>query len=146
MKKLEFRIDIAASKQKVWDTMLNPETYKKWVSASWPGSYYEGTWKQGEDIKFLSPGHGGTLATLVEHKPYEHLLAKHIAIIDSAGKEDRKGDDAKGWIGTTEAYRFTEKNGQTELKVEINTSPDWEKMFTDGWPNALAKLKEISEG
>jgi uncharacterized protein YndB with AHSA1/START domain len=145
MKKLEFKIDIAASKQKVWAVMFNPKTYKEWVNASWPGAYYEGGWKQGENLKFMSPGQGGTMATLVEHRPYEFILAKHIAVIDSNSKEDRDSEVAKDWIGTTEAYSFAEKNGKTKLKVEINTNPEWEKMFTDGWPNALAKLKEVCE-
>lgn len=145
MKKLEFKIDIAASKQKVWDVMFNPKTYKEWVNAGWAGAYYEGDWKQGENLKFLSPGQGGTMATLVEHRPYEFILANHIAVIDSNGKEDYNSEVAKGWIGTTEAYSFAEKNGKTKLKVEINTNPEWEKMFADGWPNALAKLKEICE-
>lgn len=145
MKKLEFKIDIAASRQKVWETMLNPETYKKWVSVSWPGSSYEGNWKQGENVRFVSPGQGGTMANIVELRPYEYILANHIAVINSDGTEDRDSDVAKGWIGTTESYTFTEKNGNTELKVQINTYPDWEKMFKDGWPNALAKLKEITE-
>jgi len=144
MKKLESKIDIPASKQKVWDTMLNPDTYKEWVNAAWPGSYYEGTWKQGENIKFISPGHGGTLATLVECRPYEFVFAKHIAVIKADGTEDRDSDQAKSWIGTTEAYTFTESNGKTELKTEMNTDPEWEKML-DGWPKALAKLKEICE-
>ena len=145
MKKLEFKIEIAADKQKVWDTMLNPKTYKEWVSVSWPGSIYEGNWKQGENLRFLSPGQGGTMATVVELRPAEYLLARHIAVINSDGTEDRDSDIAKGWIGTTESYTFTETNGKTKLRVEINTPPDWEKMFTDGWPNALKKLKEISE-
>ena len=85
------------------------------------------------------------MATIIELRPYEYILAKHIAVIDAGGKEDRNSDLAKGWIGTTESYTFTEKNGKTELKIEINTYPDWEKMFKDGWPNALKKLKEISE-
>jgi len=145
MKKLESKIEIAASKQKVWDTMFNPETYKEWVNVSWPGSYYEGNWKQGENLRFISPGQGGTLATLVECRPYEFILAKHIAVINADGTEDRDSEIAKGWIGTTESYTFTENNGKTELKTEMNTSPEWEKMFTDGWPKALAKLKEICE-
>jgi uncharacterized protein YndB with AHSA1/START domain len=145
MKKLEFKIDIAASRQKVWDTMLSPETYKEWINTSWPGSYYKGNWKQGENIRFLSPGHGGTMATFLECKPHDFILAKHVAVINSDGTEDRDSDIAKGWIGTTESYSFTEKNGKTELKIEISTKPDWEKMFTDGWPKALAKLKQISE-
>ena len=42
-------------------------------------------------------------------------------------------------------YTFTEKNGKTEVKVVMNTSPEWESMFNDGWPDALKKLKEICE-
>jgi uncharacterized protein YndB with AHSA1/START domain len=145
MKKLAFKTEIAASRKKVWDTMLNPESYKKWVDTTWPGSYYEGEWKQGADIKFLSPGMGGTMATIVENRPHEFILAKHIAIIDSKGGEDRDSKLAQGWIGSTESYRFTEKNGKTSLEVEVNTSPEWEKMFADDWPKALAKLKETCE-
>jgi hypothetical protein len=145
MKKLEFKIDIDAGKKKVWDTMFNPKTYKQWVNVSWPGAYFDGIWKQGEKMKFLSAGEGGTLTTLAEYRPYEFVLAKHIAVLNGDGSEDRDSDIAKGWIGTTESYTFTESNKKTEVKVVINTGPDWEKMFADGWPNALKKLKEISE-
>ena len=65
--------------------------------------------------------------------------------MQSGGIEDRDSEVAKGWVGITEAYTFKEKNGKTELKVEINTNPQWESMFNDGWPAALDKLKEISE-
>jgi uncharacterized protein YndB with AHSA1/START domain len=145
MKKLEFNITIDADRQKVWDTMFNPATYKEWVSVSWPGSYYQGTWKKGENIRFLSPSQGGTMANLVEYKPYEHVLAKHVAVITPDGSEDRDSDIAKGWIGTTEAYTFTENKGKTTVAVELNTSPAWAEMFSSGWPNALTKLKELSE-
>ena len=145
MKKLESKIDIAASPKKVWDTMLKPDTYKEWVNAAWPGSYYEGNWREGENLRFISPGQGGTLATVVEYRPHEYIKAQHIAVINPDGTEDRDSETARGWIGTTESYSFTEKNGKTELKTEMNTSPEWEKMFADGWPKALAKLKEISE-
>jgi uncharacterized protein YndB with AHSA1/START domain len=145
MKKLEFNITIDADRQKVWETMLNPVTYKEWVNVSWPGSHYQGNWKKGENIRFLSPDQGGTMATLVEHKPYEQILLKHVAVINSNGSEDRDSEIAKGWIGTTEAYTFTENKGKTTVAVEINTNPSWAEMFSSGWPKALAKLKEISE-
>jgi hypothetical protein len=82
---------------------------------------------------------------LQEVKPYDLIKAIHDAVILKDGSEDRESDIAKGWVGITESYYFTEKNGETEVKVEINTSPAWESMFSDGWPAALAKLKEISE-
>ena len=145
MKKLVFTKEINASRQKVWDTMLSPETYKKWTEASWPGSTYIGDWKQGEDIKFVSSSGEGTLAHLDQVKPGQYIHANHVAVLQSGGIEDRDSEVAKGWVGITEAYTFKEKNGKTELKVEINTNPQWESMFNDGWPAALDKLKEISE-
>jgi hypothetical protein len=145
MKKLTFNIKIAADRHKVWDTMFNVETYKEWVKPSWPGAYYKGTWQQGENMKFLSASEGGTMANLVEHKPYEFVLAKHVAVINNDGTEDRSSDIAKGWIGTTESYTFSDSGKGTELTVNINTNPAWESMFADGWPKALAKLKEICE-
>lgn len=71
MKKLEFKTTIAASRQKVWDTMLDPQTYKEWTGVSWPGSYFEGKWAEGENLQFISPDGSGTLAKLAEHRPYE---------------------------------------------------------------------------
>jgi uncharacterized protein YndB with AHSA1/START domain len=147
MKKLEFKTTINAKREKVWQTMLAPETYREWVNVSWPNSRYEGKWATGENIRFIGgeENQGGTLANFVEVRKPEYILAKHIAVINADGTEDRTSETAKGWIGTTEEYTFTEKDGKTELKVVINTSPDWESMFTDGWPNALNKLKEICE-
>ena len=145
MKKLEFKIDINASAKKVWDTFLDPESFKEMISASYPGSYYKGQWKKGENVKFLSDKEGGTLANIVELRPYEYILAKHVAVINADGTEDRTSDQAKGWIGSTEEYNFTERNGKTEVKIIVNTTPEWEKMFSDGWPNSLKKLKQICE-
>jgi len=145
MKKLEFKIDINGSAKKVWETMFNPESFREWISASYPGTYYKGQLKKGENLKFLSADNAGTLAAIVELRPFEYILTKHIAAINSDGTEDRNSEKAKSWIGTTEAYTFTERNGKTEVKVEINADPEWEKMFTDAWPKGLKKLKEITE-
>jgi uncharacterized protein YndB with AHSA1/START domain len=146
MKTQEFKTEINAKRDKVWRTMFDPDTYRQWVNVSWPGSYYDGKWKTGENIRFIGDqNQGGTLANLVEVREPEYVFAKHIAVITGDGKEDRTSEEAKSWIGSTEEYKFTEKNGKTELKVIINTTPQWESMFNDGWPEALKKLKEISE-
>jgi uncharacterized protein YndB with AHSA1/START domain len=145
MKQLIFKTSIAAPKQKVWETMLHPVTYREWVDAAWPGSFFEGVWKEGENIRFVSKNGSGTIATLVEHRPYDYIFARHIAALNPGGIEDRDSDVAKGWIGTTERYTFAEQNGATALTVEVTTAPDWEAMFNNGWPIALAKLKEICE-
>jgi uncharacterized protein YndB with AHSA1/START domain len=145
MERLEYKIMISASAKKVWDTMLQKETYEQWVGKSWPNSSYEGRWAKGENISFAGTDGSGTLAELVEVKPYERVLARHIAILLPGGVEDRSSEMAKGWVGITEEYQFNEQHGKTTLTVVINTRSDWKKMFDDGWPDALQELKKISE-
>lgn len=53
MKKLRFAIKINSPEEKVWKTMLEPESYRKWTEAFTEGSYYEGSWQKGAKIRFL---------------------------------------------------------------------------------------------
>jgi uncharacterized protein YndB with AHSA1/START domain len=146
MEHLEYKIVISAPAKKVWDTMLEKETYKQWVGKSWPDSSFVGTWAKGEKVRFIGPNGSGTLAEIVEFKPYESVLARHIAVLEPGGKEDRTSDVAKGWIGITEEYRFVEHLGNTTLIVSIETNPEWRAMFDEGWPGALEELKKLTEG
>lgn len=145
MQTLEFKISIKASKQHVWETMLHPVTYKQWVMKSWPDSSYEGTWAKDQEIRFVSSTGAGTLARIIEYKPYDLILANHIAIINAGGSLDKDSDMAKGWIGTKEQYTFTTKGDETLLTVTIAANPQWIAMFNEGWPEALTALKEICE-
>jgi uncharacterized protein YndB with AHSA1/START domain len=145
MKTIEFNATINASAKAVWTTMLNDKTYRQWVDVSWPGSFYVGKWGKDEEIRFVGNDNSGTLATITEFTPYEVVEAHQIAILLKGGIEDRTSDMAKGWIGTTERYDFSESGGKTTLKVTIKAQPHWLDMFNDGWPQALEKLKELSE-
>jgi uncharacterized protein YndB with AHSA1/START domain len=145
MERLEYKVVISAPAKKVWETMLQEETYKQWVAKSWPGSFYEGKWAKGEKIRFIGPEGSGTLAELVEVKPYESIFARHIAVLLAGGVEDRTSEMAKGWIGITEAYKFVEQSSKTTVTVSIGTTKEWKKMFDEGWPGALEELKRIAE-
>jgi uncharacterized protein YndB with AHSA1/START domain len=145
MKNISYSVDINAPREKVWRIMSTHGPYEEFAGAGWPGATFQGEWRAGADMKFVSPNQGGTLAKLEEYVPQDHVLAKHIAVLKADGSEDRTSEEAKSWIGTTERYTFSENNGRTTLRVDINTPPNWEKMFNDGWPKALAKLKELAE-
>ena len=145
MERLEYKVVIAAPAKKVWDTMLQKETYEQWVAKSWPGSSYEGRWAKGEEIRFVGEGGGGTLAEIVELKPNEKVAARHVAALGPGGVEDRTSEMAKGWIGTMEEYNFSELRGNTTVTVFIETTPAWKEMFDEGWPAALEELKRITE-
>lgn len=139
-----FIIEIHAPKEKVWNIMLDPEAYKTWTGAAWPGSFYVGEWEQGNTLRFIGPDESGTKAKLIEHRPYEFSLAEHVAMLVK-GKEDTESTDAKKWIGSREMYFFSEENGRTTLKIVMFLPSDWKDMMTADWPKALNKLKELCE-
>lgn len=145
MKNLNFNTKISAPVKKVWGTMLKQDTYKKWTNAAWPGSMYVGEWQQGENIRFVGANGSGTLANLTTVEPYKHIKAIHTAILLEGGTEDRDSEMAKSWVGSIEEYTFSEKNGVTDLSVSMTIYPQWEQMFSNDWPKALAALKDLCE-
>ena len=146
METLRYSVEINAPREKVWNTMLDAKLWAKWTVAFGPGnSYYEGQWKEGGDIKFLAPGMGGTKAKVTALRPHEFVAVEHIAVVTHKGTEDTENEEAKTWVGATENYAFTGKNGATQLDIEIKVRPEWVKMNEDGWPKALKLIKELAE-
>jgi len=147
MDKLHFSIVIKAPKEKVWKTMLDDNTYRKWTEAFAPGSYYKGSWNKGSKILFLAPGEKGEMgmvSRIKENKPYEFVSIEHIGVVEN-GKEDTASEAVKGWAGALENYTFKEKNGTTEVLVEMDSNDEYKEMFKEMWPKALKKLKELAE-
>ena len=145
MKTLKFEIDIAAEPKKVWNTMLNADTYKKWVSAAWPDSFYKGEFKKGNEVSFIGPDGSGMLAQITDFNPSDQVKMKHIAILNPGGVRDTSSDMAKTLVGTEENYFFKKSGDNTHLVVELKVNPSWEQMFSDTWPTALKDLKSLSE-
>lgn len=148
MKKLQFKTHINAPVKKVWDTMLEDKTYREWTVPFHDGSYFEGDWSKGSKIKFLGPdeqgGVGGMIARIAENKPYEFVSIEHQGMINN-GVEDTTSEAVKKWTPAFENYTFKEVDGGTELVVDLDIHEDYAEMFTDMWPKALVKLKEIAE-
>lgn len=149
MQKLHYSIVINAPVVKVWNTMLDDKTYRIWTEAFSPGSYYKGDWNRGSKILFLGPGEngeGGMVSRIKENRKHEYISIEHLGIVQN-GKEDTTSEETKAWAGALENYTFKEKNGATELLVDLtgNIADEFVKMFDGMWPNALKKLKEISE-
>jgi uncharacterized protein YndB with AHSA1/START domain len=144
MKKLHFQVRIRASRKKVWDTMLAPDTYRKWTSAFAEGSYYEGSWTKGATIRFLAPSGEGMFSRVAESREHEFILLEHLGVLKE-GKEDRDNPLAKDWAGAKEAYSFSEASGVTTVAVDTDTSEEMEAEFSMMWPKALASLKALCE-
>jgi uncharacterized protein YndB with AHSA1/START domain len=145
MNPMHFSITINAPGERVWNTMLQQETYRIWTAEFCAGSCYEGSWEQGETIRFLGPDGSGMTSVIAENKPYQFISIKHQGIVKN-GIDDRESAEAKAWSNSYENYAFDERGGLTELKVEMSAIPaDFAQYMTDTWPKALARLKTICE-
>jgi len=148
METIQYTILINANKGKVWDTMLNDKTYRQWTTAFHEGSFYEGTWEKGKEIRFLGPGEdgklGGMYSKIKENKKHEFISIEHLGMV-ADGVIDTTSDEVKKWAPSFENYTFSEKGNQTELKVEMQIDSNYKSMFDEMWPNALKLLKDLSE-
>lgn len=138
MKKLHFSITIHASRQVVWDTMLQPETYQLWTAGFCEGSYYEGSWEKGASILFLGPSGEGMKAVIAENRPLEFISIRHLSCFTKE-KEDIITEPA------FENYSFRDVEGGTELLVDMDGFEQYEAMFQEMWPRSLQLLKALCE-
>lgn len=148
MEKLRQTIFIDAPRERVWDVMLADETYRQWTSAFHPGSYYKGDWSEGSKILFLGPGpeggEGGMVSRIKENRPHEFISIEHLGIVHD-GVEDTESAEAKKWAPAYENYTFADKDGGTELSIEMDVESKENENFETMWRNALARLKQIAE-
>lgn len=148
MERLHFSIEISVPKERVWSTMLNDDTYRKWTEVFSPGSHFKGDWSEGSLMLFLAPGEDGSLEGMVsrikESRLHEHISIKHLGTIKN-GVEDTESDEVQEWVGALENYTLIENSGRTEVHIDLDSTDRFKKMFMDVWPKALQKLKELAE-
>ncbi len=149
MANLDYSITINAPKEKVWHTMLDLNTYKQWTEAFFPGSYYEGSWKAGSEIKFVAEVDGvksGIQGRIAENIPNEYISIEYLGELKDG--QLKTAGDSSIWVGAHENYHFAEENGLTTVNVELiaeHAGEELAKTFDGMWPKALEKLKEICE-
>lgn len=151
MKKLQYTIEINASADEVYNTMLgidNIETYNLWTAEFNPTSTYEGSWEKGSKIYFVGTDEngkkGGMVSEIVENIPNQFVSIRHYGILDG-DQEITEGPEVEKWAGGLENYSFLGENGVTTVTVECDMADDYQDYFDTTWPKALKKLKELSE-
>ena len=140
MKKLEFSIEIKASKEKVWESLWNDQNYRKWTALFLPGSYYEGELKENSDVRFLSPGGHGLFAMVEKVIPFRAMYFLHFGLILDGISQEKTFKD-----GAIEQYDLYENEKGTKLTVTLKTEEEYKTYFNNSFPRALAVVKEIAE-
>ncbi len=142
MNQMQFTLDIKATKERVWNTLWQDETFRQWAGIIDPGTYMLGDLKEGGEVQFISSENGYGVTSLVEKLTiHEILLLRHSADTQETGTQER----AQQWTGGEESYRLTEKDGTTTLTAAFDVPEDMEEYFKINYPKALERVKELAE-
>lgn len=139
-----FDILIQAPRQQVWATMLQSPTYERWTTAFCEGSRFEGSWDEGQTIRFLTPQGLGMVAEIAANRPGEFVSIRHLGMIDQ-GVEDTTSEATGAWAPSFENYTFTDEAGGTRLRVDCDDCGAGDDWMVQTWPKALQSLKTICE-
>lgn len=143
---MEFKIEINAPREKVWDVLLGEKTYPLWTAVFAPGSSVKTDWKKGSKALFLDGNDRGMVSRVAENVPNEFLSLEHLGYYEK-GVEDLEKAKAEGWAGAKENYTLNDLGGKTELVIhmEMGGDPKMIEYFEKTWPKALEKVKELAE-
>lgn len=144
IKKLVYKVDIHAPKETVWEKLWGQESYRDWTSVFDSGSHYKGELRQGERVHLLSGSGEGMYSDVVYVKENEQLIFSHIGSLEN-GQELPVDEDTARWSGSLENYILTAIPGGTRVRAEVDCTPEYIEHMNEKFPQALQRLKEISE-
>lgn len=145
---IKFTTVINAPRQKAWETMLEDKTYRQWTKAFYPGSYYEGSWEKGKEIRFLARDEkgslGGMYSRIKDNVRHQFISIEHLGIVVN-GKVDTTSEEVKQWAPSFENYTFSDEGEMTRVTVEMQVEEKHKDMFDGMWRQALKELKGLCE-
>lgn len=151
MKKMQFKVSINASANKVYDVMLgisNKTSYEQWTALFNPTSSFEGNWSKGSKMRFIGVDEkgekGGMVSEIADNVPNRYVSIRHYGLV-KGNEEITEGPEVDKWANGFENYTFEESNGTTHVTVDLDTTEDFIDYMNDTYPKALDKLKEICE-
>ena len=139
MTTMNFSIKINAPKEKVWDKLWSDESYRQWTEVFSPGSYAQTDWQEGSKVLFLTPKGEGMFSLIEKKVPFQEMTFKHLGEVKNGVEEE------KDWGNARESYYLKESDGATEVTVQLDSTEDHQKYFSETFPKALDRLKQISE-
>lgn len=143
MKKQTFSVTLDAPAAEVWKILWDDATYREWTAVFAPGSCAQTDWKEGSKVIFGDGEGNGMVSRIAKIIPNEFMSFEHLGEVHN-GVEDTESEKVKAWAGAHENYTLREKDGQTELLVELDMDEQFAQYFLDTWPKALEVLQQLA--
>jgi uncharacterized protein YndB with AHSA1/START domain len=142
---VKFSASVQAPKQRVWYVLWEKSFYEQWTSIFSEGSTVKtDNWKEGTEVQFVDPNGNGMLSIVAANRQGEYMSFEHIGMIKD-GVRDTSSDEVKGWNGAKENYTLRQDGDITTLTVEMDTTEEYKDFFSNTWPKAMDKIKELAE-
>ncbi|ASS47961.1 MAG: hypothetical protein A3D31_01280 [Candidatus Fluviicola riflensis] len=136
---LTFTIQLNASPEKVWDVLWTENTYNQWTKGFNEGSHAVSDWKEGSEVLFLGDTDDGMYSRIEKKVVPSEMSILHLGEIKQGVRV------ASEWGEAYERYYLTAKNGGTELRVTLDSVPEFSDYFRETFPKALEVVKKLSE-
>ena len=144
MEKMNFSIDINAPREKVWKTLWEDASYRKWTRVFTEGSHAVTDWREGSKVLFLDGKGEGMVSKIQTNRPNEFMGIRHLGTMKN-GVEDTDSGETKQWAGAEENYSLSENGGITTLSIEMDIEDSHRDYFMKIFPKALEQVKLLSE-
>ena len=137
-------IEIAAPRERVWDVLLQDQTYREWTAEFMAGSYAETDWRTGSKAVFRDPTGNGMIGRIAVSERPERLVIDYNGLL-VAGREDYDSPEAVEIKGAQESYHLSEQGGRTLLAIESGMFEAYYEEMSEAWVRALNKVKALAE-
>jgi hypothetical protein len=149
MKKMNMEIEIDASNEKVWASIVDVNFYRLWAKEFMEGSYFEGGWNKGDTIQFLAVNESGSkegmVSEIAESDYPKFISIRHLGYIMD-GVIDTTSDMVKAWSPSYENYTLEALGDQkTKFKLDMDVEDQYYDMMLEMWQRAMLKMKQVSE-
>ena len=149
MKKMNMEIEIDASNEKVWASIVDVNFYRLWAEEFMEGSYFEGGWNKSDTIQFLAVNESGNkegmVSEIAESDYPKYISIRHLGYIMD-GVIDTTSDMVKAWSPSYENYTLEALGDQkTKFKLDMDVEDQYYDMMLEMWQRAMLRLKQVSE-
>lgn len=144
MQTLTYSVIIDADRDRIWEVLWNDKTYREWTKVFTDGSHAVSDWNEGSPIEFRDGKGSGMFSEIVKLEPSQLMMFQHLGSIKDGEHVEFSGD-LKDWTGSFETYRLADADSGSKLTVEIDSSENFREFFDEKFPQALNKVKTLSE-
>jgi len=144
VKTLTYKIEIQASKDKIWESLWDKDNYTKWTKPFSEGLYFETeSFSEGSEIRFVAPSGDAMISKIVNLYSKEFVAFEHLSMMQNGEISSFIEDGEANQF--FESYRLIENESSITLIAQVNTLESEEKSMDKTFPKALQIVKDLSE-